>query len=112
MLRTSFAVVAITVFLVGLSSCANNNSVMTPTESRLDENWGRSFESAKFNQILNPEAGKKLDPVTGLDGQAADAEIQQYRKTFSQQPSTSTGGSSAGFTLGTEMGTGMGTGTK
>ena len=106
MLRKSFAVVAIMVLLVVSSSCANNASVMTSTESKLDENWGRSFESAKFNQILNPEAGKKLDPVTGLDGQAADAEIQQYRKSFSGQTSTSTGGSVSGATLGTGMGTG------
>ena len=101
MLRRSFAVVAVMVLLVVSSSCANNASVMIPTESRLDENWGRSFESAKHNQILNPEAGKKLDPVTGLDGQAADAEIQQYHKSFSKQTSTSTGGSSSGITLGT-----------
>jgi len=101
MLRTSIAVLAIMLLLVGFSSCANNNSVMFPTESKLDENWGRSFESAKHNQILNPEAGKKLDPVTGLDGQAADAEIQQYHKSFSKQTSTSTGGSSSGITLGT-----------
>ena len=101
MLRTSFAVVAIMVLLVGLPSCANNNGVMFPTESKLDENWGRSFESAKHNQILNPEAGKKLDPVTGLDGQAADAEIEQYHKSFSKQTSTSSGGSVMGTTLGT-----------
>ena len=107
MLRKSFAVVAIMVLLVVSSGCANNNSVMTPTESKLDENWGRSFESAKFNQILNPEAGKKLDPVTGLDGQAADAEIQQYRKGFSEKASTGGGPVSGGV-----FGTGMGTGAK
>ena len=101
MLRRSFAVVAVMVLLVGCSSCANNASVMTPTESRLGENWGRSVESAKFNQILNPEAGKKLDPVTGLDGQAADTEVQKYRKSFSEKTSTSTGGSLMGTTLGT-----------
>ena len=106
MLRISFAAIAIMVVLVVSTSCANNASLMTPSESRLDENWGRSFESAKYNQILNPDAGKKLDPVTGLDGQAADAGIQQYRKSFSQQGATSTGSSVSG------AGAGMTTGAK
>lgn len=37
----------------------------------LEENWGRSFESAKRGQILDPEAGSDLSPVTGYDGEAA-----------------------------------------
>jgi hypothetical protein len=49
-------------------------------ESPLDENWGRSFESSKYNQILNSEAGKNLDPVEGLDGRAAEGAIESYRK--------------------------------
>jgi hypothetical protein len=106
MLRILFAGIAIVGLLVVSMSCANNASLMTPAESRLGENWGRSVESAKYNQTLNPDAGKNLDPVTGLDGQAADAGIQQYRKSFSQQSAGSTGGSVSG------AGTGMGIGTK
>ena len=34
-------------------------------ETMLSRNWGNSFESAKQSQILNPEAGKNLDPVVG-----------------------------------------------
>jgi hypothetical protein len=45
----------------------------------LDRNWGTSFETAKQSQILNPEAGKNLDPVVGLDGQAAEASMMKYR---------------------------------
>jgi hypothetical protein len=48
----------------------------------LNENWGRSFEAAKKNQILNPEASKNLSPVVGLDGNAADANMNSYRKRF------------------------------
>jgi hypothetical protein len=48
----------------------------------LDSNWGRSFEAAKYNQILNPDAGKDLDPVEGLDGRAAEKNMEQYRKSF------------------------------
>jgi hypothetical protein len=102
MLRILFAGIAIVGLLVVSMSCANNASLMTPAESRLDENWGRSFESAKYNQTLNPDAGKNLDPVTGLDGQAADAAIQQYRKSFSQQSTASTGGVGTGVGIGTK----------
>ena len=51
--------------------------------TQLDKNWGKSFESAKSNQILNPEAGQNLDPVVGLDGQAAEGGLGKYRKGFS-----------------------------
>jgi hypothetical protein len=53
----------------------------------LDKNWGKSFESAKSNQILNPEAGKNLEPVVGLDGQAAERGLETYRKSFQQKES-------------------------
>ncbi len=51
----------------------------------LDKNWGKSFESAKSNQILNPEAGKNLEPVVGLDGQAAEITLGTYRKGFESE---------------------------
>ena len=50
--------------------------------TQLEKNWGKSFESAKSNQILNPEAGQNLDPVDGLDGQAAVNSLGKYRKGF------------------------------
>jgi len=39
--------------------------------SRLEMDYGTSQKLAKFNQTLNPEAEKNLDPVVGMDGQAA-----------------------------------------
>ena len=41
-----------------------------------------SFESAKTNQILNPDAGKSPDPVEGFDGQSAERVVIKYRKGF------------------------------
>jgi len=49
---------------------------------RRKSNWGVSFESAKANQILNPEAGKNLNPVSGYDGQAAQITLEKYREDF------------------------------
>jgi hypothetical protein len=51
----------------------------------LDKNWGRSFESAKYNQILDPDAGKKSNPVVGLDGPASQANTVKYRESFTTQ---------------------------
>jgi hypothetical protein len=62
------------IFLI--SACAQ------PT--RLDKNYGRSLKQARLNQILDPEAEKNLEPVTGLDGKAAQTSIEKYRKAFEQ----------------------------
>ena len=51
-------------------------------ETKLEKNWGKSFESAKSNQILNPEAGQNLEPVVGLDGQAVEGGLGKYKKGF------------------------------
>ena len=55
--------------------------------TRLDMDYGTSFKLAKFNQTLNPEAEKNLKPVTGLDGGAAKASVDMYRKDF-EKPAT------------------------
>jgi hypothetical protein len=73
------------------SGCAR-----TQKETMLDRNWGRSFESAKYNQILNPEAGKDLEPVVGLDGQAAEKNMEKYRKGFEKEPSEAANDSTLG----------------
>lgn len=60
--------------------------------SRLEMDYGTSAKLAKYNQILNPEAEKNLEPVTGLDGAAAKANVEKYRKGFEkpQAPPTYT----------------------
>ena len=55
------------------------------TEGSLDKNWGRSYETAKFNQIVNPEAEKNLDPVVGLDADAAEKNMTKYRESFEKE---------------------------
>ena len=51
-------------------------------DSAMDRNWGRSFETALYQQILNPDAGKEPEPVYGMDGDAAVRNLEQYRKSF------------------------------
>jgi hypothetical protein len=74
--------------VIGLIAASSIFSGCAQRETMLDRNWGRSYESAKFNQILNPEAGKNLEPVVGLDGQAADTALESYRKQFGQAKET------------------------
>ena len=54
-------------------------------ETPLDKNWGRSFEAAKYNQILNPDAKKNLAPVVGLNGDAARRNLEKYKTSFEKE---------------------------
>ena len=74
-------IVLLTVLSLTLWGCAGN----LPQGKRadiLDMNWGKSLETAKNNQILNPDASENLDPVLGLDGQAAEYTVNKYKKSF------------------------------
>lgn len=53
--------------------------------SRLEKNWGKSYHAAKYNQILNHDGRKNLDPVVGLDGKASEENIGNYRKDFKKE---------------------------
>ena len=74
-------VVTLAVLLaIGIFGCTKGNfsNPLGPGESQLDKNWGRSFEAAKHNQILNPEAEKNLKPVEGLQGPVAERIMEGY----------------------------------
>ncbi|MFH1292777.1 MAG: pilus assembly protein [Pseudomonadota bacterium] len=74
--------------LIGLIAALLIYSGCAEKETNLERNWGSSFESAKQGQILNPEAGKNLEPVVGLDGQAAEIIIEKYRQGFKKDTSS------------------------
>ena len=57
-----------------LTSCAG--------PSRLEIDYGTSHKLATFNQILDPEAEKNLEPVEGFDGDAARRVVEKYEKDF------------------------------
>ena len=48
----------------------------------LGANTGMAYDLAKQNEILDPLAAEKLEPVMGLDGGAAAIEMNTYRKGF------------------------------
>lgn len=49
-------------------------------QDMLNKNWGRSYETAKHMQIIDPDAGKNQIPVTGLNGEAAVVNLEKYIK--------------------------------
>jgi hypothetical protein len=76
MRRAAICILCIVLTIFFISACAG------PT--RVEKNYGKSYKQALANQILDPEAEKNLEPVTGLDGKAAQSSIEKYRKTFEQ----------------------------
>ena len=68
--------------IVALSVFSGCGMFSPQRETMLDRNWGTSLKEVKRSQILYPEAGKNPDPVVGLDGQAAAASMESYRKGF------------------------------
>jgi hypothetical protein len=78
MLNRCLTLTGLIVALVMFPSCGGKPLVQKDT--MLERNWGRSYESAKYNQMLNPDAGKNLEPVVGTDGQTAEGIIEKYRK--------------------------------
>jgi len=77
-------IVVLAMFSVSLWGCAGNVPEAQRTDY-LNMNYGKSFESAKNNQILNPDAGKNLEPVVGLNGEAAEQGVDKYKKSFEEQ---------------------------
>ena len=75
--RTFFLIGSVAMFLI-FAGCAG--------PSRLEIDYGTSHKLSKFNQILDPEAEKNLEPVMGFDGNAARRVIEKYEKDF-EKPS-------------------------
>ncbi|WP_035261343.1 hypothetical protein [Desulfonatronum lacustre] len=70
---------AVSIMILG---CAGN----LPESQRvtfLQDNWGRSVQSANSNQTLNPTAGLTREPVEGMDGRTGGLATEKYRRTFS-----------------------------
>ena len=76
--------VALALLTTGIIACSGSRE-MIPRDTLLDQNWGRSYEAAKYNQILNPDAGRNLEPVTGMDGIASESTVNKYDKSFSEK---------------------------
>jgi hypothetical protein len=80
MLKKYFLIVGIVMGLLFVSGCSGTK--LSQRESLLDRNWGRSYEAAIYNQMVNPDAYKNLEPVLNLDGAAAGYNVNKYKNSF------------------------------
>lgn len=72
---------AATALLAGLlAGCA---STTTPN---YDMRFGDAVREAKRKMTIDPDAGKRPDPVAGLDGKSARESILLYQETFKVPP--------------------------
>jgi hypothetical protein len=62
-----------------LAACVTRSPVV-------DQHFGEAVNTAKAQQTVNPDASGDRDPVAGLDGQAADATIDRYHKSYETPP--------------------------
>ncbi len=76
MRKKIYATVSVLIFLAA-AGCAHYGT--------LEEDYGKSYNMAKENQILNPGASKNLEPVKGLNGRAAEAVMNKYIDSFSKK---------------------------
>ena len=75
--------IALLILLPALLGCSENNAYLQ-RESLLDQNWGRSYETQKYSQMLDPDAGKNPEPVVNLDGGASEHNVEKYRESFKE----------------------------
>ena len=60
------------------------NSVLVSTTPDTDARLGESVNIMKAQQTINPDASRNTNPVAGIDGKAARAAMEQYRKSFGE----------------------------
>jgi len=75
MIKNSLIIIGIIVAVLLVMACSG-------TETLSQRNWGKSYETAVYNQMINPDANKSLNPVDSLDGQASENNMQKYRDGF------------------------------
>lgn len=68
--------------MLGLAGCMSPSPV-------LDEHFGEAVRAARLAQTLHPNAGLDADPVTGIDGVAAQESITRYHASFKTPPPVS-----------------------
>lgn len=72
--------IASTVFLA-ITGAVTLTACVPPTP-RLDAEFGNAVNMARIQQIANPAASQNIDPVKGIDAQAGDAAVDNYRESF------------------------------
>lgn len=67
--------IAIAIVSIGLLFGACSQATISP-------NWGTAYQEMRAKQVLNPDAGERLDPVEGQDGKVSATAMEAYRQGF------------------------------
>lgn len=81
-MRRFFTTMTVAAAVATLLGCT---TASVPEDSLLEKNWSRSYESAIVLQTANPEAGKNLEPIEGMDGATA---VDNYRNRLKKDGAT------------------------
>ncbi len=78
-------IIGITIVFPVLFGCSSMNQ----RKLLVDKNWGRSYETMHFNQMVNPDAGESMAEEQNIDGVAAEHNYNKYQKDFKKQEAPS-----------------------
>ncbi|TXI41426.1 MAG: tRNA dimethylallyltransferase [Nitrosomonas sp.] len=92
------ATLCLPIMLLALTAC------VTHPPKRMDTRFGNAVGMAKAQQTANPGASLDTAPVRGVDGQAGDAMIDNYRDSYINRPAPARGALNVGTTGGTTGG--------
>ncbi|MDP5238036.1 hypothetical protein Q9Q94_00750 [Uliginosibacterium sp. 31-16] len=73
-------------------AAASLTACTATTTPRTDDQMGDSLHIIKAQQIVNPEAARNRDPVSGLDSKSAKGAMENYHESF-RKPKSDTGSS-------------------
>lgn len=94
------ATLCLPIMLLTLTAC------VTHPPKRMDSRFGNAVGMAKAQQTVNPDASLDTTPVRGVDGQAGDAMIDNYRDSYINRPAPARGALNVGTSGGTAGGGG------
>ena len=77
--------------IFGIIAAVSLVSACSGPETLLQQNWGKSHETAVYSQTLNPDADQTLKSVDDLSGEAAENNMQKYRDDFKTKKEVQTG---------------------
>jgi hypothetical protein len=77
-------------YIIGIIASVSFTFGCAWQQSRVEMDYGTSYQLQKYGQTLNPEAEKNLAPVTGMSGQAAQNASEKYQKGFEKETQTQT----------------------
>lgn len=72
-MKTIIFIMSVVLIAIFLTGC---------TTSRVETDYGTSYKLARFNQTLDLEAEKNIEPVEGMEGRTSQKIVDRYEQGF------------------------------